>query len=128
MATLAPSCAKRTAIAWPMPDEAPVISVFLPSSLSIAISCHIENLCGTRLIPRYILFGHRTKPPAASRGSTQRSGREVDTAFLRPDDDGVAMRQGDARRHAAYLIRRRAVQRAQKDGAGIPYGCRHRRY
>src|SRR3954447_14078438 len=30
MATLAPCAAKRTAIAWPMPDEPPVTSRFLP--------------------------------------------------------------------------------------------------
>src|SRR3954451_7231820 len=31
MATLAPYCAKRTAIAWPIPELPPVTSTFLPS-------------------------------------------------------------------------------------------------
>src|SRR5580704_10880061 len=35
MATFAPSRAKRIAIARPMPDEAPVMSAFFPSSLSM---------------------------------------------------------------------------------------------
>src|SRR5438874_146347 len=39
MATLAPSRANRTAIACPMPDDAPVINTFLPFRRSIVCSC-----------------------------------------------------------------------------------------
>src|SRR6266508_5133647 len=43
MTTLAPSCAKRTAIAWPMPEEAPVMSAFFPSSFNMNLSCQRQN-------------------------------------------------------------------------------------
>src|SRR5581483_5251743 len=64
MATFAPSLAKRIAIARPIPEEAPVIKMFLPSSLDILVSAPVCQRIGQLQAIR--LIRHGLTPPTCT--------------------------------------------------------------
>src|SRR5919197_2012854 len=136
MATLAPYSAKRTAIAWPMPELPPVTRTFLPFSprrpsarvgLGAVAMWGVpprSGRCVRRAVPsraaalRAASRRAPARPSASARGS-QRGRREGDAEALAPHDHAAVAVEAHVARDRVVLRADVALEVAEVDEAVV---------
>src|SRR5262245_65458881 len=127
MATFAPYSAKRTAIAWPMPELPPVTSTFLPfSPRSPSVRAGLGAVAMSDLplgrVPRPVPWR-----AAVLRAGSQRGRTEGDAEALAPDHDAAVAVEAHRARDRVVLRADVALEVAEVDVPVVERASRARR-